>query len=195
MPYVVFGNPDGGAATLHELAWLDLRYRDMLPVHALGRGGVGRSVRVACADISLRRYTWPSKLTRAERLALLNFLRARGWTRDAFLLQDPLDADRTAVALEGAVNGSNTVFSLPTVETHEDFRHYPKQGSVIGKVNGTPVSIASVDTDGRTITFSAAPAGGTTVTADFTGLRLVRLAQEPEVGGETVDRFDHALEM
>jgi hypothetical protein len=125
------------------------------------------------------------------------FLRLRGIQREAFLVEDPRDPVRELVALEPAVgDGARVTFGLPTAEASSDFRWYPKQGSVAGFVNGAAVTIASVDTDARTVTFVAAPGVGATVKATYRGLRLVRLAEPPSFQGVTkrYGRYELALE-
>jgi len=46
---------------------------------------------------------------------------------------------------------------------------------VVVRVAGSPVTVSSVSTDGRTVTLASPPAGAAAVEADYTGLRLVRL--------------------
>jgi hypothetical protein len=101
------------------------------------------------------------------------------------------------VALEPAVgDGARVTFGLPTAEASPDFRWYPKQGSVVGYVNGVAVPVTSVDTDARTVTFAAAPGVGATVKATCRGLRLVRLAEPPAFQGVTkrFGQYDLALD-
>lgn len=174
--------------------WISYRYHDELIVVQVKNDGPGRRRDVAVEDLARRMYALPEQLSNADRQTIDTFLRARGWTRDPFLFEDPKDAARTAVALTGAVNGSNTVFALTVTETDEEFRHFPKQGSVVLKVDGAAVGVASVDTDARTITASVAPASGV-VTADFTGLRLVSLVAAPEFAGQTVDWFAYDVQL
>lgn len=93
---------------------------------------------------------------------------------------------RELVALEPAVgDGVRVTFSLPTAEASPDYRWYPKQGTVVGYVNGVSAGLASVDTDSRTVTFAAAPGVGATVKATHRGIRLVRIAEAPTFQGVT----------
>ena len=87
-------------------------------------------------------------------------------------------------------------FSLPTAEASPDFRWYPKQGSVMGYVNGAAAALASVATDARTVTFVAPPAPGATMKATYRGLRLVRLVEAPTFQGVTkrFGRYEFSLE-
>lgn len=175
------------------LPWVAYRYHDQRLVELVRNDGPGAVRPIAMEALARRRYSLPEELSDTDRKTIHAFLLARGWTESPFLFEDPKDAERTGVALEGAVNGSNTVFSLPTSDTDEDYRHFPKQGSVVLKVAGSPVSVASVSTDGRTVTASAAPVSGA-VTADFTGLRLVRLVDAPEVAGIQTSWFGYEAE-
>jgi len=136
-------------------------------------------------------------LTEPQRVAWEAFLLGRGHLRDAFLIEDPRDPVRELVALEPAVgDGVRVTFSLPTSEASADFRWYPKQGTVVGYVNGVAAAVASVDTDARTVTFSAAPGIGATVTANYLGLRLVRIAEPPSFQGVTkrFGQYEFAIE-
>jgi len=72
----------------------------------------------------------------------------------------------------------------------------PKQGSIVGCVNGAAVVLVSVDTDARTVTFLAAPGVGAMVKATYRGLRLVRLSEPRSFQGVTkrYGRYELALE-
>lgn len=86
--------------------------------------------------------------------------------------------------------------SLPTAEASLDFRWYPKQGSVLGYVAGVLATVASLDTDGRTVTFAAPPAPAAPVAATYRGLRLVRLVEPVAFQGvsKRYGRYELALE-
>ena len=193
MAYAVFN--DG--ATDGREPWVDYEFSDEPFVEDLGEKAPGRTERVELFACSRRRYRWPAGLTEAQRGAWEAFLQARGILRDAFLLEDPRDPVRELVALEPAVgDGARVTFALPTGETSPDFRWYPKQGTVVGYVNGLAAAVASVDTDGRTVTFAAAPGVGAAVKATYRGLRLVRLAEPPAFQGVTkrFGRYESAME-
>lgn len=180
MAYAVFN--DG--ATDGREPWVDYEFSDEPLVEDLGEESPWQTERVEIFACSRRRYRWPAGLTEAQRVAWEAFLQARGILRDAFLIEDPRDPVREVVALEPAVgDGARVTFSLPTSEASPDFRWYPKQGSVVGVVNGVAAALASVDTDARTVTFAAAPGVGATVKATYHGLRLVRLAEPPTLQG------------
>ena len=135
MAYAVFN--DG--ATDGREPWVDYEFTDEPFVEDLGEKAPGRTERVELFACSRRRYRWPAGLTEAQRVAWEAFLQARGILRDAFLVEDPRDPVRELVALEPAVgDGARVTFSLPTNETSPDFRWYPKQGTVVGYVNGRP---------------------------------------------------------
>ena len=180
MAYAVFN--DG--ATDGREPWVDYEFVDEPFVEDLGEKAPGRTERVELFACTRRRYRWPAGLTEAQREAWEAFLQARGILRDAFLIEDPRDPVRELVALEPAVgDGARVTFSLPTAEASPDFRWYPKQGTVVGYVNGVAAAVASADTDARTVTFAAAPGVGATVKATYRGLRLVRLAEPAALQG------------
>ena len=176
-----------------QVPWLQYEHQDERPVALLENDGFRGQRTVDLVNLPARTYMLPETMTRAERLTFEAYLRARGFTRDAFLFQEPFvpggsgDAVRTAVALEGVPDGAKKTFSLPTVATNEEYRYFPKQGSVVGKVGGVGQALDAVDTDGRTITFHVAPAALSVLTADYTGLRLVRLKDVPKFKGQDVD--------
>lgn len=161
-------------AVFAEVPWVDYGYSDDLPVEVQAERGPFWSDRYQLADIGRRRYTLPFWRTSSERASFDAFFKGATvlYTWGAWLFEDPKDAAQTAVSL-GTGDGSTTTFSLPT--TGEQRRYYPKQGSVVVRVAGTPVTVSSVSTDGRTVTLASPPAGAAAVEADYTGLRLVRL--------------------
>lgn len=109
------------------------------------------------------------------------FLQASVILRDAFLIEDPRDPVRELVALERALgDGARVTLSPPTTEASPNFRWCPKQGAVVGYVNGV----------------AAAPGVGATVTATYRGLRLVRIAEPPSFQAVTkrFGRYELAIE-
>ena len=193
MAYAVFN--DG--ATDGREPWVDYEFTDEPFVEVLEEKGPGRTERVELFACSRRHYRWPAGLTEPQRVPWEAFLLARGHLRDAFLIEDPRDPVRELVTLEPAVgDGVRVTFSLPTAEASPDFRWYPKQGAVVGFVNGVAVAVASVDTDARTITFGVAPGVGATAKATYRGLRLLRLSEPPSFQGVTkrFGQYELALE-
>lgn len=193
MAYAVFN--DG--ATDGREPWVDYEFTDEPFVEVLGEKAPGQTERVELFACPRRRYRWPAGLNEAQRAAWEEFLRLRGIQCDAFLVEDPRDPLRELVALEPAVgDGARVTFSLPTAEGSPEFRWFPKQGTVVGYVNGVAAAVASVDTDARTITFAAAPGSGATVEATYRGLRLVRLSEPPSFQGVTkrFGQYELALE-
>lgn len=76
----------------------------------------------------------------------------------------------------GLVNGANTVYTVPADVTYGG--DYPiDDANAILTVNGTPVA-KTVDTDGRTFTAAAAPAGGTTVRLAYWAYRRFRFGSD-----------------
>jgi hypothetical protein len=193
MAYAVFN--DG--VTDGREPWVDYEFVDEPFVEDLGEKAPGRTECVELFACTRRRYRWPAGLTEAQRVTWEAFLQARGIQRDAFLIEDPRDPVRESVALEPAVgDGARVTFSLPTAEASPDYRWYPKQGSVVGYVNGVAVAIGNVDTDARTVTFVSPPGVGVTVAATYRGLRLARVAEPPTFQGVTkrFGRYETAME-
>ena len=193
MAYAVFN--DG--ATDGREPWVDYEFTDEPFVEVLGEKAPGQTERVELLACPRRRYRWPAGLNEAQRAAWEEFLRLRGIQRDAFLVEDLRDPVRELLALEPAVgDGARVTFSLPTAEASPDFRWYPRQGTVVGYVNGAAAGVASVDTDARTITFALAPGVGATVKATYQGLRLVCLSDPPSFQGITkrFGQYELALE-
>lgn len=121
-------------------------------------------------------YSWLG-LDAAAVEAMDTFFTALGMSATSFLWRDP-DPDvaylfnRAGVAL-GTGTGAKTVFAL--LATGEGGGDYAADdGRTVLMVNGSSVS-RTVQTDARTITASAAPANGTTVTASYAFYRRVRL--------------------
>lgn len=193
MAYAVFN--DG--ATDGREPWVDYEFVDEPFVEDLGERAPGRTERVELFACTRRRYRWPAGLTEAQRVAWEAFFQARGILREAFLIEDPRDPVRELVTLEPAVgDGARVTFSLPTVEGSADYRWYPKQGTVVGFVNGAGAPVASVDTDARTVTFAVAPGVGAAAAATYRGCRLVRLVDPPAFQGVTkrYGRYELVLE-
>lgn len=154
--------------------FLELSYghRDVLPVKELLVGPPHRREVVQLAPLARRVYTATQKRTAAEREVVEAFLvEARRMGVEPFLFKDPLDHARTGVALTVV---AGLVYTLPTLVTNEDYRHYPIDDANVQVYDGgLPVAHTAVGTDARTITLAAPPGGA--VTADFHAYRLVRL--------------------
>ena len=106
-----------------------------------------------------------------------------GWTtqkiRDLIdsLWRDPFDFQRDAQSLGTSV-AAQTVFTLPT--TGDARGDYPVSAiTSILRDDGAVVSIASVDTDARTITASSAPVASSVMTGDWAFYKRVRLDGRP----------------
>lgn len=195
MPYAILnpnpGGPVAGGTTLQpggedgHHAWKDYSYRDELPTYMKAQGGPWQTQRGELDPRSRRVYSWPAGLDDDQRLTWQAFLEGVGWTRDAFLVRDPIpeDSDRLGVSL-GVGNGVLTTFPLPTSPTDPEYRYYMQPGTERVYLAGVLQAAAAytVNQDERTVTF-AAPPGAVAVTADYRGLRLVRLEEAPEAAG------------
>ena len=157
-----------------------------------------RVVNLLASTIPLRSWKVPLRRTKAEALVVDAFFADPTAT---FYFQDP-QVRRTAVSL-GTGDGVTTTFSLPTGATSENFRDYTKHdgagpgtGSptpVVVRVSGSPVTVASVARDGRTITLAVAPGGSAPVEADYDVVRLCRLDARPEWAGIGTDWLQAVL--
>lgn len=179
---------------LDECPWFDYSFRDEAPVLVAADGGPYYSDRYLFGHLSRRVYAWHVRRTNAERLTIDDFLvRARNVLLEAFYVLDPLDPLRTGVDL-GTGTGAKTVFDLPALGTGEEARFFPRDDADLEvRVSGSPVTVASVDTDARQITLAAPPAPAAPVVADYNGLRLVRLSNPFEWKGAGAAYFDAVL--
>ena len=177
---------------LEECPWFDYSYRDEAPVLVASDDGPYQTDRYLFGALSRRVYAWHVRRVDSERLAIDDFLvRARNVMHEPFYVLDPYDPLRTAVSL-GNGDGAATTFTLPT--TGEESRFYPKDDSnVVVRVSGAPVTVASVDLDGRSFTLAAPPGIGAPVEVDFSGLRLCRLSNPFEWKGAGAAYFDAVL--
>ena len=179
-----------------ECPWTDYVFRDEQPVASFMDDAPGTVQRFQLQPIARRVYQWHMKRDFAERAVILEFLRARGQGLESFYVEDPADAARVDVPAEPATgDGARVTFSLPTGTSDEERRWHPLESSFVAKVNGTPVTVSSVDRDARTFTLAAAPGVGQNVTASYTGLRLVRLRQPQEWAAQSYAWHETTLEL
>lgn len=157
-------------------------FKDDRPSATWRRRGHGKVTASPLAAFDLRTWSWPIGLDEVARAAWLAFMQGVGWVRDSFLLQDPRDGVRL-VTLEPAVgDGARVLFSLPTVASDPDYPFFPADSAIAhGVVAGVDKALASIDVDGRTVTFAAAPGIGLAAQLSYQPLRLVRLSAPPEV--------------
>lgn len=166
---------------------------DARATSVLKYAGRGREQRATLEPIGRRRYGLPFKRTASEMATFNAFFLARGGIVEPFYFQDPKDSFQTAIDL-GTSIASQTEFFLPT--TGEDQRWYPiDNASLVVKDDGVPVSVASVDTDARSVTLSAVPTVGSVMTLDCNAYRLVRLVAPFEWRGLAPDFFATELEL
>lgn len=162
-------------ALFDELPETAEEYSDDPRVLVLRYAGDGAEQRVALQALERRTYVWPMRRTLAQANVIDAFFRARNWTVTPFLIEDGMDSLRTSVSLGTSV-ASQVLFPLPTtgLEGHD---HPADDGDLVVYDDGTPVTVASVDTDGRSVTVSVAPTGGSVMTIDYNPYRLVRLRE------------------
>lgn len=129
-------------------------------------------------------------LTDANAATLDAFFVARGQEQDAFLWKPIKSSEyaRTGISL-GTSIAAQTVFALPT--TGEYAGDYPISVALTTLYSdATPIAIASVQVDARTITADAAPGAGHAMTADYHRYALVRLQGGYEVEEPVYTRND-----
>lgn len=168
-------------------------YRDEQLAAEWNRIGPHRSTRIELFPCARRVYSIPLPVPRDERAALFAFFEARSWTVEAFLFRDPRDTRRADDLGNGT--GGQLVFELETDPTGDAYRYYPRAATAEVLVNGSHATALAlgytVDTDARTVTFSAPPALGHAVLLKHDPLRLVRLS-EPATFQSSDPAFEEA---
>jgi len=148
---------------------------DVMPETTIAYAGTGTQQRATLQDIDRRRYTWPLRRQSTDKTAIKEFFRLRSQTVEAFYIQDSESDEcaRTGVSLGTSIL-AQTVFTLPT--SGENSRDYAADdANVVVYDDGSPVAVASMDTDARTFTLSASPTAGSIMTCDYHAYRLVHL--------------------
>lgn len=120
-------------------------------------------------------FAWQARLSAANLATLEAFWIARRGPAGLLYYKDPVAYIRTAVSL-GTSIAAQTVFALPVGAYLGDFPI--SNASAILYSDGSPITIASIDTDGRTITASSAPGAGHAMTATYHYYRKVRFVSE-----------------
>lgn len=168
---------DRGRTTFREYSWTDVP-----AVAEWRRKGIGQITTLELSPVVLRHYSWAQGFDEADRRSWQAFFEALGWIRLAFLLRDPRDGIRTTTLEPAVGDGARVQFSLPTAESHADYAFFPQNDLAVayGLEGGAARALASIDPDGRTVTFAAAP-GAVAVGLVYQPLRLVRLVAPPEV--------------
>lgn len=107
------------------------------------------------------------------------FLSARGYAHEPFLFKVPDYFERVLgtpgkVPLDGVTNGSNVVFTLPTLGRFRG--DYPvNDGNAVVFDDGVSAAISAIDVDLRKFTLSAAPASSSVMKADYHFYRKLAL--------------------
>ena len=159
-------------AIFTEVPFNGYQYRDEELVLIHRDGSAWEETRHVVSDVQRRHYVLPMGRNNEERQVIDLFFAARHSQSEAFLFKDPLDAGLVDVSI-GTGTGAATTFYLPTTGTNRRF--YPVSTGLVVEVSGTPVTVSSVDTDGRSVTLAAPPAGSAPVTITCDVYRLVRL--------------------
>jgi hypothetical protein len=162
-----------------DMAWARTPIR---PAEVIAFAPGGSEQRADLQDRTRWEYYWPMSISRSEMLAVEAFLEARSWVVEAFFVREPRNGRyaRTGVSI-GTGDGVETVFSIPS--SGDEAGDYPiDDANAIVYVDGSPVTVSSVDTEDQTFTLAAAATNLKPVTADYHYYRLVRL----------LDRFEFA---
>ena len=151
-------------AVFSEIPLLGHDYGDDQKVAVLAYAGAAEQ-RAQTQDRGLRVLTLPYKRNTSGRATIDAFFLARGYEKTSFLAKDLNDYARTGISLGTSV-ASQTVFALPASGPYAG--DYPiSDANAIVYDDGTPVAIASVNTDARTFTLSSSPTAGSVMTCDY----------------------------
>lgn len=133
--------------------------------------------RIQHLDRELRSWSLElAALTEAERLALKAFFDANG-VATKFLFKYLHDAAQTGVTLAAVTSGGSvTQWKLP--DTGLNAGDFPDDASstYTVRVGGSPVTVASVDTDGRKFVLQTGVSDASVVTADYLAFRYCLLS-------------------
>ncbi len=152
-------------------------YSDDEPVIVVPFVGTTFEQRVNRLGRKLRSYHLQYRTTNTRRLILQAFFESVRGPGTSFLFKDLDDYRVTGVSL-GVSVAAQTVFALPTTGARAG--DYPVSAALsVLYDDGGSVSIASVQTDARTITASSVPSVGSVMTADYDYYRRVRLREMP----------------
>jgi len=134
--------------------------------------------------VAPRRYTWVLKgypeTAEAQRL----WVAARALNGEAFYVLDPWDLGQRVSLSLGESTAGQTVVSLPT-----DDRDHPIAAGLVLTADAAPVTVASVDTDGRRILLAAPLDAGKALVASYTYYRLCRFEGMPTWTAEAGDWY------
>jgi hypothetical protein len=183
------------AATAGYLA-IDVNYRteDDLPTVVQRAAGDGTEIRAALQSIARRSFTVKIRAKKDERQDVDEFWRTKNYQVTAVLFSDPSLSTRTGVAL-GAASSNQTTFTLPT--SGENSRDYPQSGISSATVydDGGALTTSTIGVDARSITTTVAPASDSTMTADYSFYRLVRLVGTYEWSALAPNFFETTIEL
>ena len=176
-----------------ELPEMTYGAEDKLPVLINRYAGAGREQRAALESIGRRRYVVGLRRDEAERATVDEFFRLRNYEVTAFYFKDPDYSARTGVSL-GTSTAAQTVFDLPS--TGENSRDYPvDDANFIVYDDGSPATVAAIDSDARQVTRSSSPTAGSVMTADYHAYRLVRLVGTFQWRKLAPDFYETALDL
>lgn len=188
-------------AHFDEVPDFSFRWRVGIPAVRVKRDPTVGDTVVNLRDVERTGWTWTLRRRDAEVATIEAFFRARGWTRDSFLVRHPKRETVTGLAL-AAATASQSVFELPTpiLANGVESGDYPKDdgpgfANTALTLDASPATITDVDTDARTITIATPASGGEAVVVAYVPLRRVRLAAEFEWRPLGVNYQEASLEL
>jgi len=142
----------------------------------------------------LFRFSWVGRYSSANLATLEAFWVARRGPAGLCYFKDPVGNPRTAIALGTAI-AAQVLFSLPASGTY--LGDFPiDDANAILYADGSPVTIASIDTDGRTVTASSAPGVGKVMTFTYGAYRKARfVSEELEVSTPAVGTYEVPVDL
>lgn len=177
------------------IPWEGAKFRDEYAgVDLLREDGPFQERALVAFGIPRRVYTWPLRAYPEDLAIHEAFVRARQLAGEAFYVLDPWQQDRWEVEVGPSV-GAQSVFSLPTVRTVDEYRDFPVAAGVMATVNGAPRGVASVNTDARTVTLASAAANGQPVKLSYKAYRLCRFPPSIDWEANELDWYSVGMEI
>ncbi len=147
--------------------WSDVRFAGNLSVR-----------RIEHAEREMLSWSLPlSRLVESERQAVKALFEANTFAA-RFLFRDLKDNTRAAIALAPVTSGGSvTRWKIPDAGLRGGDFPDDAAGTYVVRVAGSPVGVASVDTDAREFVLSSGVSDSSTVDADYRYFRYCMLAQ------------------
>lgn len=161
-------------AVFSEIPLLGHEYEDDQKVQVLAYAGAAEQ-RAQTQERKLRPLLLPFKRSKTGRATIDTFFIARGYEKESFLYKDRNDYARTAITLSPVTAGTVTRWRIPTTGAYAGDYPTGEAATYVVRVAGTPVTVASVDTDLREFILSVGVSDASVVDADYEYYRRFRL--------------------